>query len=124
MIFSLNTWVWRKHTNTGLLLNFYAICPTTRKSGLIKCSLHCAKYICSTLKLYKQEDEKLRVIFRRSAHPNWLVVKVIDKFEIRNNTNNNNNNHSQSSESDFLFTFGISYVNKPSHIIEKRLRNS
>ena len=29
--------MWRKPTNTGLLLNFHFICPTTWKSGLIKC---------------------------------------------------------------------------------------
>ena len=31
----LNTCVWRKSTNTGLLLNFNAICTTTWKSDLI-----------------------------------------------------------------------------------------
>ena len=27
------TSMWRKPTNTGLLLNFHSICPTTWKSG-------------------------------------------------------------------------------------------
>ena len=35
--------VWRKPTNTGLLLNYKANCPKTWKSGLIKCFLHRAK---------------------------------------------------------------------------------
>ena len=59
----LNTHVWQKHTNTGLLLNFYAIYLITWKSSLIKCFLHRAKCICSILKLYKQEVQKLYVIF-------------------------------------------------------------
>ena len=35
-----DTCVWRKPTNTGLLLNFNALCPNTWKSGLIMCLLH------------------------------------------------------------------------------------
>ena len=54
----LNTCVWLKPTNTRCLLNFYAICRTTRKSGLITCFFHRAKYISSTLKLHKQEKLK------------------------------------------------------------------
>ena len=42
-----NTWVWRKPTNTELLLNFNANSPQTWKSSLIMCLLHRAKNICS-----------------------------------------------------------------------------
>ena len=54
------TCMWRKPTNTGLLLNFHSLCPTT---GLIKCFLHRAKNICSNYSLYMQEIEKLRTLF-------------------------------------------------------------
>ena len=57
--------------------------------------------------VFKQEVEKLRVIFRRNAFPNWFLDKVINDFETHKNANNNDRNNLQSSESDFLFSFGI-----------------
>ena len=53
-----DTRMWRKPTNTGLLLNFHSLCATTWKSGLIKCFLLRAKYVCFNYSLYKQEIEK------------------------------------------------------------------
>ena len=44
----INKWVWRKPTNTGLLLNFLALCPKNWKKELIQCLLHRAKIIDST----------------------------------------------------------------------------
>ena len=52
---SLDTYTWRKPTNTGLLLNFYAFCPQKWKSGLILCLLHRAKLICSSKMLFNWE---------------------------------------------------------------------
>ena len=40
--------VWRKETNTGILLNFNAICPNVWKSSLVLCLLNRAKSICSS----------------------------------------------------------------------------
>ena len=51
------TCVWRKPTNTGVLLNFSAICPTW-KTGLITCLLHRAKFVCSNCELYTREVNK------------------------------------------------------------------
>ena len=40
--------VGRKETNTGILLNFNAICPNVWKSSLVLCLLGRAKSICSS----------------------------------------------------------------------------
>ena len=77
----VDTCVWQKPTNTGLLLNFHAICPTTWKSGLIVLFLHQAECICPTLKLDKHE---VSVIFQRNVYPNWFLDKVIIDFETPN----------------------------------------
>ena len=98
-----DTRVWRKKTNTGLLLNFNANCPKTWKSGLIMCFLHRAKIICSTFQLYRQEVEKLRVIFHRNAYPNWFINNIVDKFEKQSNANNANDQSKSCEKKFFVF---------------------
>ena len=87
-----DTCVWRKPTNTGLLLNFSALCPNTWKSGLIMCLLHRAKKISSSAELYVQELKRLRHIFRNNAYPDWFINNTIknlknDKTTLRINMN-------------------------------------
>ena len=76
-----DTCVWRKPTNTGLLLNYKPNCPKTWKSGLIMCFLHCTKNICCTCELYLQELNKLRVIFLMNCYPNLFINNTNKKFE-------------------------------------------
>ena len=59
----IDTWVWRKTTNTNLLLNFYAFCPVKWKSGLILCLLHRAKVIFLNSSLFRLEVDKLQFFF-------------------------------------------------------------
>ena len=112
-----DTCMWQKPTNTGLLLNFHSICPTTWKSGLIECFLHCAKYIYSNYSLHKEEIVKLRMLFQKNACPNWFINKIITKFEDRNfnNANDCNFSNTQKMKKEFAFTFGILYIGKPYH---------
>ena len=70
-----DTCMWRKPTNTGLLLNLYSICLTTWNSGLIKCFLYRAEYIRFNYSLYKQEVEKLRMLFQKMLTPIGLSIK-------------------------------------------------
>ena len=44
----IDPWVYRKPTNSNLILNFNALCPTKWKSGLILCFLNRVKRICSS----------------------------------------------------------------------------
>ena len=46
--FSFDSWVYRKRTHTGLMLNFNAICPETWKGDLILCLLNIAKIFNQT----------------------------------------------------------------------------
>ena len=110
-----DTCVWRKPTNTGLLLNFNALCPNNWKSGLIMCLLHRAKKICSSTELYVQELKRLRHIFRNNGYPDWFINNTIKKFEKRQN------NSPDKYEPDFLFTIGIPFFGKASRVFAKRL---
>ena len=110
-----DTCVWRKPTNTGLLLNFNAFCPNPWKSGLIMCLLHRAKSICSSNKLYVQELKRSRHICRNNRYPDWFTNNTIKKFEKRQN------NPPDKYEPDFLFAIGISFFGKASRVFAKRL---
>ena len=76
-----DTCVWRKPTNTGLLLYYIANCPKTWKTVLTMCFLHRAKNICSTCELYLRELDKLRGIFQRNGYPNLFINDTIKKLE-------------------------------------------
>lgn len=80
-----DTFVWRKPTDTGLLLNFNAFCPSRWKSGLILCLLHRAKMICSNDNLFLNEVNKLRSIFNFNGYPLWFFNKVFRYFQSTNN---------------------------------------
>ena len=60
---NIETWIWRKPTHTGLLLNCNATCPKKWKSGLISCLLYTAKLICSNNFLFLNEVGMLRNMF-------------------------------------------------------------
>ena len=59
----IDTWVYRKPTNTNLILNFIVLCPTKWKSGLILCFLNRAKHICSSDFLFDKEVSMLKRCF-------------------------------------------------------------
>ena len=109
--------VWRKFTNTGLLLNFNAMCPKIWKSGLIMCFLHRAESICSNYKLYLKEVQKLRLIFNNNGYSNWFIDNTLKKFEEQSAAKNN----SQKTEKDFFFTLGLPYFGNSSRQFAKKL---
>ena len=59
----VDTWVWQKPTNTGLFLNFKAVCPLNWKSSLILCTLHREKMICPNDTLFFKELINLDLYF-------------------------------------------------------------
>ena len=109
--------VWRKSTNTGLLLNFNAMCPKIWKSGLIMCFLHRAKSICSNYELYLKEVQKLRLIFNNNGYSNWFIDNTLKKFEEQSAAKNK----SQKTEKDFFFTLGLPYFGNSSRQFAKKL---
>ena len=77
---TVDTWVWRKPTNTGLFLNFAALCPIKWKSGLVFCMLHRAKLICSSDWLFFKEVEILKSLFFSDNYPPQSLIKYCANF--------------------------------------------
>ena len=76
----LQTSVYRKSTNTNMLINWNAKAPKNWKVGLIKCLLNRAISICNNYDDYIKETIKLKEIFQINCYPKYLVNKIIREF--------------------------------------------
>ena len=75
-----NSWVYRKKTHTGVLLNFSAIVPGSWKTGLVMCLLHQAQSICSNEFYFRSEVAKLKEMFYLNGYPKSFFDKALEKF--------------------------------------------
>ena len=76
----LETRVYRKPTNTGLLLHFQSHVDKRYKTGLLKTMLHRAHALSSTTEAFNEECAKLSSIFSRLDYPIGLVNSTINMF--------------------------------------------
>jgi hypothetical protein len=87
----LSTSVYRKSTDTGLLLHYQSQVDNRYKIGLIKTMLHRAKMLSSSLQLFKEECDRLLLLFARLKYPEVLVrsiiSKVVNEFVAQDNIN-------------------------------------
>ena len=78
---TVDTWVWKKLTNTGLFLNFAAMCPIKWKSNLVFCMLHRAKLICSSDLLFFREVNILKSLYSLlTITPHISLIKYCANF--------------------------------------------
>ena len=113
-----DTWVWRKPTNTGLFLNFAAICPIKWKSGLVFCMLHRAKLICSSDWLFFKEVEILKSLFLSNNYPPQFFDKILCKFLALSSHHTQRNENSDECETCF---FKVPYIGSASKQFTKSL---
>ena len=76
----LETRVFRKPTNTGLLLHFQSHVDKRYKIGLLKTMLHRAYALSSTTEAFNEECAKFHSIFSRLDYPIGLINSTIDMF--------------------------------------------
>ena len=76
----LETRVYRKPTNTGLLLHFQSNVDKRYKTGLLKIMLHRTHALSSTTEAFNEECAKLHSIFSRLDYPIGLVNSTINMF--------------------------------------------
>ena len=112
-----DSWLWRKKTHTGLLLNFTAVTPFKWKTGLIICLCNRAWEICSTSTLFKQEIEKLRNMFIKNNYPIDFFNKIVEKFWQTKHSNSIENKE----ERTFDFMIKIPYIGKKSIEFGKKI---
>ena len=76
----LETEVYRKPTNTNLLLNYEANVPKQWKRGLVQTLLHRAYNVCSNWIKFDKEVDKLVNILRLNGYPKSFVLNLVRDF--------------------------------------------
>ena len=84
----LETQVYRKPTNTGLLLHFQSHTDKRYKDSLLKTMIHRAYALSSTTEAFNTECTKLRFIFSHLDYPMSLIDSAINNFLFRNSSAN------------------------------------
>ena len=77
----LETQVYRKPTNMGLLLHFQSHTDLRYKKCLIKTMAHRAKELSSTHQAFVDECKHLKSMFHHLGYPGSLVNCIIDKYD-------------------------------------------
>ncbi|XP_078366236.1 uncharacterized protein LOC144650432 [Oculina patagonica] len=83
---TLKTEVYRKPTDTGLLLHFQSHVDNRYKKGLVNTMVDRAHRLSSTEEAFTKECNKLRTMFSKLHYPNALVDSTIRKFRQETNT--------------------------------------
>ena len=76
----LETQVYRKSTNTGLLLHFRSHTDKRYKDSLLKTMLHRTYALSSRTEAFNEECAKSRSIFSHLDYPSSLIDSVISNF--------------------------------------------
>ncbi|XP_071944677.1 uncharacterized protein [Antedon mediterranea] len=84
----LHTRVYRKPTDTGLLLHYNSHVDNKYKRSLIITMLNRAYKLSSTHQLFNDECEILRKIFKRLKYPDELITTTIQNFKPAESNNN------------------------------------
>ena len=76
----LETIVYRKPTNTGLLLHHQSHVDKRYKKSLLQTMLSRAFYLSSTWESFKSECDRLKVMFTNLKYPDSLIKSTICHF--------------------------------------------
>ena len=117
---SVDTWVFRKKTHTGVMLNFSAVVPSFWKTGLIHCLLNRAKVICSSQEFFNREVEKLRRLFMANGYPKSFFDKTLDRF-LAGRVKVTEEVSDQDEVPEKRYTFGVPYLGNASRHYKKKV---
>ena len=118
---SVDLCIYRKKTNTNVLMNFNAVAPTQWKVGLILCLLNRAWKICTSTELFSNEVIKIKQIFVENGYPVSFLNRVCEKFH--NNLYNTTDNSEVSDHEEPNIVLKLPFINKPSKVFAKRMKN-
>ena len=80
-----DTKVYRKPTNTGVVMNFNSNAPMKWKKSLVKYMLLRAYRLSSSFNFFQSEVTKIRDIFRLNSYPSHLIEEILRDFTTHHN---------------------------------------
>ena len=110
------SFVYRKKTNTNVLLNAEATCPANWKRSVIFGAINRAKMICKSHHLFLKEVSKLKSIFASNGYSNVFFDRVYKSFTLRNEKNS-----SDKQEVNFRHMLKIPFVGQVSHGFKSKI---
>ena len=122
---TLSTTIYRKHTYTGLLLNFKSFTPFQYKTRLIQTLLDRTYKICSSWVNFDKETKILSKNLLRNMYPKRLLDKCIKKyldkkFEI---VSQENKDSKDSENKDDIKYITLPYLGYFSNYAKKKIKN-
>ena len=124
---NFESWVYRKKTNTDVMLNAFSNCPENWKKGLVSCFLNRAWIVCSTRDLFMLEIDKLRNIFRRNGYTLSFFNKLFSDFMNRKEPSATEtpaldiNSVSDDDDDEKRYVLVIPFIGKPSLLFRNQL---
>ena len=121
----LDTSVYRKPTNTGLLLHYDSHVDKQYKSCLIKTMIYRAYRLSSTRAAFDSECVKLRSIFSKLGYPINLINSCFSCFLDSIHINNSNNSTGLSVDNDVrTVRFSLPFKNQSSaNLVKEQLKS-
>ena len=120
---SFKSTVFRKKTDTSVVLNYRSVAPTKWKSALIKWFIHRADKVCSNDDLFNSELNQLRKTFRDNGYPEWFFEKALQEYNDKSRDMDHVKEKPPDEEnSSTSHVLKVPYVGRPSILFVKRMR--
>ena len=114
--------VYRKPTNTNVILNYSALCPLNWKFGLITCFLNRAYIVCSTWSLFHDEISYLKSMFTSNGYPTSIFDNCVNNF-ISKKISGDGSCEKKEEADGLSFVLCIPYFSHISNNFKKQLRS-
>ncbi|XP_020911960.1 uncharacterized protein LOC110249719 [Exaiptasia diaphana] len=116
----IETSVYRKPTNKGLLLHYQSHVDVRYKKALIRTMLHRAHNLSSTKEAYENECENIRMVFSKLNYPNKMIESAITYFN--KNPPTSRSEQPESDASDNTIRIVLPFIDqKPADIVKRQL---
>lgn len=121
------TKVYRKPTNTDVVLNYHAMAPNKWKTSLLKCLLSRARKLSSSQALFDKEVNNIKRIFKLNGYPSDFIDNNISNFlNCLNRAENETNipvGESDPPEDIIKAYMVLPYVGRCSQKLHQRIKN-
>ena len=124
------TGIYRKATNTGVLMHYNSMVPTKWKKALVKCFINRAYNICSSYTIFKNELNTIETMFAQNGFPKQFVTLIIDDFMKQNKISDKTyqrgnylNNKTETKEDKKKAYFTVPFVGKASIKLQNTVKS-